>query len=267
MSRLLVASEWYEGLASDTLLEGEYEQIILTHAEELFPDFLAVRFNKIVEFEDSLKRPDFALISRNYGSWWIVEVELAHHSLLRHVIPQVEVFSRARYSADDASYIKRQAGQLDIKRLRDMMKGEQPRVLVVVNQPRPEWRPHLQTYNAALAIAEVFRSSHLRHIIRLDGDSPRAVIDDDVLTTCHFDRQLPRLLIVNSPARISAIPSTPFAIEFDGAMTEWVKMGTGDRVWLGPTRGRNPLPPGHTFELIEIAGKRLMFRLTTEIPR
>jgi hypothetical protein len=48
------------------------------------------------------KKPDLALIDRDYRAWWVVEVELAHHSLHHHVLP--ETTSRAVWLAEAAKH-------------------------------------------------------------------------------------------------------------------------------------------------------------------
>jgi hypothetical protein len=265
MARILVGDTWYEGLSTDAFLEGEFERLILGHAQLLFPEFHAVKFTRSVQVEEGIKKPDFALIDKNYSSWWIVEVELAHHSLWGHIIPQVSVFARAIYGPDDAAYLEQQSSELDGYRLREMMRGEQPRVLVIVNHPRPEWRVPLESYGALLSVAEVFRSEQQRHVIRLNGDYPREISPEDVITTCYFDPLIGRFLVVRSPGRLDVPESGRLAIEFEGGLTEWVRMSRADRVWLGPVGGRNPLPPGSNYELVRIEGERLMFRVAGDL--
>jgi hypothetical protein len=260
VARILVGEEWYEGLSSDTFLEGEYERIVLSHAQLLFPDFIAVKFNRLVQHEDRIKRPDLALIARDYANWWVVEVELAHHPLGSHVLPQIAVFARASYGAEDASYLERQSAQLNPRLLRELMRGEQPRVLVIVNQSRPDWKLPLEAYDAMLTVGEVYRSDRQRYVIRLNGDYPRTISSDDFLTVCYFDPQVPRFLVVASPARLPMPDAGRLAIEFMGDLTEWIRMSRADRVWLSPVGGRNPLPGGLRYDLVRIEGHRLMFQ-------
>lgn len=261
MARVLVGNEWFEGLATDAFLEGEFERLILSRAGLLFPEFHAVKFTKSIQFEENIRKPDFALIDRDYAFWWVVEVELAHHSLWRHIIPQVSVFARATYGPDDAAYLEQQSAELDGSMLREMMRGEQPQVLVIVNQPKPEWKVPLESYDALLAYAEVFRSDQQRYVLRLNGDYPRRIAPEDVLSICYFDPQIGRFLVVGSPARVGVPESGRLAIEYEGGITEWVRMSRADRVWLGPAGGSNPLPPGQQYELVQIEGERLMFRV------
>src|SRR5687768_12685725 len=138
MGRILVHGVWYDQLADAALYEVEYERIVVDHAPSLFPQFRVVPFKCTVEAEDEdSKQPDLALISHDYRDWWVVEVELAHHDFDGHVLPQVRTLARGIYGDSHAAHLCRKAPDLDRERIESMMKGRQPKVLVVLNAPRP----------------------------------------------------------------------------------------------------------------------------------
>jgi hypothetical protein len=259
----LVDNRWYSSLSSNAFLEGEYENLILSRAKQMFPEFFAVNFRKLVQNEHDAKIPDFALIDKAYSSWWIVEVELSHHSFDQHVLPQVSVFATSAYGRSDAEYLQRQDPSLDLSRLREMMRGNQPKVLVIVNTPMPKWKEVLSGAGVLLAIAEVFRSEIGKNIIRVNGDYPRGPEDETVLSLCQFDKAVPTFLVVSSPARLPSTEDDRYWIEYEGSVMEWVKSGLGDRVWLCPGRAANPLPRDRsTIQLIQLEDNRLTFKTT-----
>ena len=45
---------------------------------------------------------------------------------------------------------------MDVALLEEMMRGRQPRVLVIVNQAMPDWLPVLGRYDALVGVAELF---------------------------------------------------------------------------------------------------------------
>ena len=177
MARILVNNRWYESLSSNAFLEDEYEKLMLDRKELLFPEFHAVNFRKLIQGDYNYRRPDFCLIDKKYSSWWVVEVELSHHSLYQHVLPQISVFANATYGADDADYLMNQDPSLDADALRSMMRGEQPGVLVIVNTPKLSWKQPLEAAGALLTIAEVFRSEMGKDIIRVNCEYPRTPDD------------------------------------------------------------------------------------------
>ncbi len=76
MSRVLIRGDWYRRLASTSLLEAEYQRMLLEHAPRLFPEYDLVPFDADIESEHGTRKPDFALIEKGYRRWWVVEVEL-----------------------------------------------------------------------------------------------------------------------------------------------------------------------------------------------
>lgn len=76
MARIYVAGQWYRGLSSSALLEVEFERLVLEHSAELFPEWHVVPFKADVASEESISRPDLALVDPLYRTWWVVEVEM-----------------------------------------------------------------------------------------------------------------------------------------------------------------------------------------------
>ena len=93
MARFLLGDEWFDQLSSTALYESEYERLLLSNARALFPDYHVVEFKPIIQSEYGTAKPDLALVDRDLRLWWVVEVELAHHSLKGHVLPQVEILT------------------------------------------------------------------------------------------------------------------------------------------------------------------------------
>src|SRR6266853_4682229 len=104
MPRLLVGSDWYEPLDGAALYEQEFERVLFQRAPSLFPGYVPVRFKKLVYSETDGARADYALVEAQYRDWWIVEVEMGHHSLEDHVLPQVAILARAHYGEEEATY-------------------------------------------------------------------------------------------------------------------------------------------------------------------
>ena len=202
--RLLIDGEWFDAVSSEGQYESDFEAIVKSRAGSLFPSFKVVPFRLPVESEEGRRIPDLALIDRDYRYWWVVEVEMAHHSLNGHVLPQVEVFSRGKYGEEHSAYLADRSENLDQASLADMIKGPQPRVLVVVNRNVPEWIEPIHRRDGLVAVVEVFRSSRNRHILRINGDYPEGA-DANVVSGCRLDPSLPGLLELDSPAALEGV--------------------------------------------------------------
>jgi hypothetical protein len=246
MARILLGDEWFEELASTSLYESEFENILFQEAGRVFPEYYPVPFKTIVLSEDGDAKADFALIHKGYRSWWVVEVEMGHHSLQGHVLPQVCRLSRANYSAVEAEYLCEKAPYLDCRRIREMIKGQQPRVLVVVNVPVPTWPDPLQPYSAVLAIFQIFRSQFNRYVYRLNGDFPSE--NSEIISTCRC-WDIHRFLKVDSPTQLDIKRGETIVLHHETGALEWERVDIADTVLLHALRG-HPLQKGVLYEIV-----------------
>jgi len=257
MARLLVGAEWYESLASSAQYEFEYEDLLFRYGEILFPSWTIVPFKMDVESETGRNRPDLALIDHSYRNWCVVEVELAHHSLDGHVLPQVRTFATGRYTSEHATNLQRREPTLDLSKLNDMIRGEQPQVLVVVDRPKMDWAKPLARLGARLMIVEVFRSNLNRHCLRVNGEHP--IEATAAVTALKRHPLLPRTMLVLSPASLGGGPGAKYTVELDGSVTTWIRVETFNEVMLRPLKG-DPLADCSTCQIVELSDGRLEFR-------
>ena len=251
MSRILHRNTWYDELGSDSLYEHELEKIFLQRAPTILPGFAAVPFKKTVYSDDSAAQADLALVQTDYMRWWVVEIERPSHSLTHHVLPQVQTLASGYYDRSHATYLANKSeGQeyppLDRAKLTDMLLGEPPGVLVVLDSLRVDWQVALRQYGVELSVFQLFRARDNTDLIRLSGYWPTAaeqrrsrLIQHDTLRNV-FMVESPGIL----PSTIDKIPIT-----VDGKTTTWSRLETGDSVSLAP-RASLSLPEARSYELI-----------------
>ena len=256
MTRLVIEGESFQKLSSKALYESEYQRLLLSNAESLFPDFHLASFSPLIQSEYDTRRPDLALVDKELRAWWVIEVELADHSMAGHVLPQVEGLARGRYGTDEAARLSAAIPALRMKEALDLLKGEQPKILVIVNEERENWEDELRRVPASLMVVEVFRSDRNKHALRVNGHYPE--LPEDILTVCRRDSRLPGFLIVESPAKLPSAGVASLFIDVEGALTEWSRIDVQDRVWLRP-HGVNPLEGlSGPFNLAHTADGRLV---------
>src|SRR4051812_49009123 len=215
------------------MFEAEYERVILQEAGALFPGRSLVEFKPLVVSAESKGRPDLALVDIDFGNWWVVEVELGHHPLHQHVLPQVETFSRGLYGSEHADYLARHLDESNLPKLESMMRGTQPKVIVVVNEPKPSWVPDLRRFGALLMVMELLRSDRNRFAIRANGDL--LPLPRHSLSRCKTDPLVPRLMRVESPG---GLPEglDELAIQTEAGISTWKRVDVANAVYLTPTR-------------------------------
>lgn len=259
MARLLLRDEWYEPLSLHAQYETEFERILLAYADILFPGWHLVPFKVDVQSSEGTKRADLALIDHSYRQWWVVEVEMARHDFNSHVLPQTRVLSYGTYNQRHADGLLRYANYLDPNRIASMVRGEQPKVWVIVDRPRPDWLRPLAAVGAALGIVEIFQSSTNQHSFRLNGEQPRPPVTD--IIECRRDPQILRLWRVTSPAQLPIADGETMNIFMDdegGQSYRWMRKDIADSVYLSCTRG-NPLQGYKRVDLRRLEDGRWLF--------
>lgn len=265
MPRLLFRNSWYDAVQPDAVYENDFEQLLVGQSHHLYPDFHLIRFKYLVSGDYGSGRPDLALIDKDYRSWWIVEVELGSHNLRSHVEQQVAIFSTADYGQDVASYIAKGNPHLKPDALRDLMLGAPPRVLVIVNQSRPDWANALLRWDALLAIVELFRDENNSLILRVNGEHPRR--QGALLTTCRIDPLLQKSLIIDAPAALGVPTGGRVELIYQGGVTEWKRIDAKGTAWLMPLK-RCPLTaPTGIFRILRGDDDRLVLSADKPIRR
>jgi hypothetical protein len=246
MAKILHQGEWYEQLSTQALYENDYERLIFENSKEIFPNHILVPFKMAVESEFGKSKADFALIHIKYKDWWVVEAEMSHHSFENHVRPQIHTLSQAVYDENVAQYLVKKNPCLDLNKMCSVIRGQQPRVMVVVNAPVKMWADELKRYNAIVTIFEVFRSRHNSYLYRLNG----AHLTEDTILRSGCNVDISRFLRILCPGILPIKHGEQMPIYFKDGITEWSRLDLKDRVYL---LNKKPvsLNPKAAYELIE----------------
>jgi len=258
MARLLLRNEWFEPLSLHAQYESEFERILLAYADTLFPAWHLVPFKVDVRSEEGVRRPDLALIDRDYGRWWVVEAEMARHDFNSHVLPQARVLANGKYDNTHVAALMRSGRELNPDRVAAMVRGEQPHVWVIVDHPRPDWQQPLRAIGAALGVIEIFRSETNQHSFRLNGEQPQPPATDVI--ECRRDRLVLRLWTVSAPGLlpISDGQAMDIYMEENGLPFRWMRKDTASAVYLSCTSG-NPLQAFTRASLAKLEDGRWFF--------
>ncbi len=218
MGRILVDGEWYEPLSSRSILESEYEQSIYRYSPLLFPGYKCLKFNETVESAFGASQADMVLVDSEYRGWTIIEAELEHHSLTRHVEPQMRRLVNGEYGDQHAIAISRESDEIDLGRMKNLIMNTDPEFFVIVPTETLEWRTTLSNLGVKIATVQVFVSHRGRRLINYSGDLPQSW-DDGYLSHLSRGGILPRAFRVEIP---SAIPRDgTIALIHEGFLTTW----------------------------------------------
>lgn len=258
MARILLKGEWYEALLPDAIYESEYEDLIIEQSQWLFPQYHTIPFKKTLESEFGNGRPDVALIAQDFSHWWLIEVELGTHAFRQHVFQQVAVFSSAVVHPDLAPYIASKLKNAPRAQLLEMLLGAPPRVMVLVNQVKPDWAIELKRWNAIVCVVELFRNRHSEFLLRVNGDHPSTSwVAPETVTRCKVDLILRRSLVIESPARLPIRDGEIIDLWYQGGLTQWQRVDSRTTVWLMPTRRCPFASTSGGFEILEVGDSHL----------
>ena len=246
MSRLYHKGEWFDEISPSSLAEAEFEGLLIQNSDILRANTVIVPFRKTVYSPDNSARADLAMISTDYRHWVVVEVEMSRHDLYSHVIPQVRTLREASYTQEYATYIHGKCPTLDENKLGDMMRGDPPDILVIVNKQDDEWRKELRRYGVHMMVFEIFRSVLNKTIFVIDGEPPK--LAQNFLSELSFGL-LPRCLMLSSPAALPVESGVRFRILVDDQITYWERFHTATGVYLTPV-GTLPIRSGRRYALI-----------------
>lgn len=260
MARFLVNGDWYHELSVNSLYEYEYENNFLQQAQLIFPDYFAIKFKAPVESHYyGNGKADLALIEKNYQHWYVIEIEKSSHSL-SHVLNQVSIFSNAEYDERTAKALKKECEDLDFEKLNIMIKGQQPRVLVVVDVLKEDWIRSLKKYDADLAVFQIFRARNNKQVFRLNGFSPKPL--ESQFSECYFEKIFKRNLIILSPAIIEEPNHGILVLNFYDTISEWKRMDLKNQIQLCPL-SKNPLDSSQKYRLYKKKNNEYLITLKT----
>lgn len=237
-------------IPSRTMYEIDYENEILGQANHLFSGWRWCSFKVDVEAPSTghgTKRADFALIEATFSEWWVVEVELAHHSVEGHVAPQIETLALGQYGSAHAEVIisALNLNAADAASMHALIKRRLPKVLVIVDDYVETWKSILSDF-ASLLVVKPFKAADGTKSYLVDGNLPER--DRTYLTICIQDRSMPLLILIQNPERLSFRNGSIIPIECSGGMTQWKYYVLGQHHYISPHD--TPSPLGEERELI-----------------
>lgn len=230
--------------------EAQFSRILQVELPKLLPEFSLVPFSPYIQGDEgSRRRPDMALVARNYSTWIVVEVELESHSLAHHVIPQVRAFASGRYERSHAVMLHDKDPTLDLDSLVRLVEHYPPAVAVIVNSRsvlQDGWDQIETDYSARLMFLESFRSEDGDVIVAVSGYTPTV----RTKRLMHLRPQrLINALICSDPSSVPADAADAIELTWEDQVFLWQIIRTKDAVLFFPP-GRFDVRWDRNYEII-----------------
>lgn len=243
--------KWYEELkVIAPYREYQYDRSIQSNLQTLFPEFIAIPYGRKIaqKGEDAGSRPDFALIRKDFGEWWIVEVERIEDKL-SHVRGQIETFINGEYNATvEAKYITKHNKNLSYSDIYPLTQNP-PNVLMIVDNMNSEWLAEFKTVSVSICILKIFRNQK-GDLYNISGDYPYIYEDS---SNCHFSNAMQNLLKLINPDILDPLmkaqkmslfqkifkgkdknPTGTYRINHRGQISEWKRIDDNGETYLQP---------------------------------
>lgn len=257
MSRVLIPGDgaWYHELKAVAYYgESDLERVIRDHVRSLFPDFYVFPYKRDVARRDAseTKRPDLAMVRRDFSAWGVIEIELSEKNLT-HVLEQTSCFKAGEYNTPEtAKYIR---GQLrahckkmaSLGRLQDLITHKLPTVLVIADAHVDAWERPLKQAGVDLCIFQIFKNTRGHYIYRALGDYPIIPARE---AHCRRHPTLSNTLEIIGHFEFKRLgKSRQVDVVFDARLTRWTFIEDGGKSYLQFLGRINPLSPNATYSL------------------
>lgn len=234
--------------------EPEFEAHVVTALGQAYPNHRCVLFGGRFEYEGRFQIPDLALVASDFSHWFVIEVELFHHSFDGHVFPQVSAFRYGVPQLDCQVSLAKGLG-IDLGRAATLIEKVPRSVAVIVNAHDQRWQYSLEAHSIQYVVMTVYGSNGSGHAIEMDGDL-RATMESLGFGVYSATDSLIRL------PRLAALADGPLQIVGpEGALGEWKVQRDETNAWLMKVKGVADIPDQSRVQLVKSDG-RVSIRLT-----
>lgn len=142
-----------------TIDEREFQSYVERFASNIFPQCTLARWDPIIrDSHGRAAKPDAVIICEALDTWFVVEIELGHHSISRHIAPQLETLSKGIYDASLAPTMDAAFPWLSPEYIRHLLAYRQPGFLCIVDDASDRLRSTCHDYDFELVELQPFRS-------------------------------------------------------------------------------------------------------------
>lgn len=235
-------------------IEIDFEAEAVKALACLFPDYQCGVFAGTFLLEDQRRSADLALIHKSLSHWFVIEVELAGHSLDGHVLPQVRCF---RYGEPDdtcVSSLQRAFNFLSRQQAISLLAYIPRYVAVVGNMHDANWVSALRGLDVQYLIVSVYRNRNGGSAYEVEG---KLVARTESLGFARFSA-------IDNCLRISkqcGLPSGAVQIvDHFGNPSPWTVREASGVLWISKDRGPALLEHEGYVQIIRTFDGRISLR-------
>jgi hypothetical protein len=236
-------------------LEIEFEAEVIKALSCTLPDYLCGVFAGSFLLDGDRRVADLALIHKSFSHWFVVEVELASHSLRSHVLPQLRCFRFGEPEETCITSLCRAFSGIDRGQAQSLLRYVPRAVVVVTNSRNPDWDEALQALDIQQLTISVFKDYQGETAHEVEGSLH--VLKESI----GFANYSPTDNSLRLP-KSCGLPIGRLQIEDpDGVISTWIVRESGNGIWITKERGVPMLPEVNYLQIIRTFDGRISLRL------
>ncbi|RAI57549.1 hypothetical protein [Roseicella frigidaeris] len=239
----------------DAPAETEFEATAARALGRAYAGYRCVVFGGSFDYEGSIRRPDLALVARDYSHWFVVEVELLSHSLEGHVLPQMRAL-RFGEPQDDCALVLARELSLHLSQAQTLLRAVPRSTIVIANGHSRDWQVALRALDVGYLSVSAFKAADGREAFEIWGALAPVTESIGFGVFVSADGAL-------RMARTVRLPEGSVQIEAEhGSVGLWTVRRDERFAWISKDQGRPTLPDDARVQLLRNANGRILLRRT-----
>lgn len=235
-------------------LEIEFEAEVVRALSCLFPEYWCGVFAGTFVLEGERRSADLALIHKKLTHWFVVEVEIAGHSLEDHILPQVRCFRYGKPEPSCVTSLERAFGEIGPNQAANLLNHVPRHVAVVGNLPSSEWTTALNAVDVQYLTVSLYRDRSGRSVHGVEGG---LVAKTENLGFAQFSA-IDNCLRIHRHCGLS-IGALQVVDQF-GNPASWTVREAGGKLWISKDKGPALLPHDSFVQLLKTSDGRITLR-------
>ncbi len=233
--------------------EAAFEEVASKVLRQLYPSCHVLQFKPTVQSGGTGWKPDLALVDSTYAFWFIIEVEIATHSLQRHVLPQVRALRDGDYGAEAVNILSQLIG-ITKDRAATIVQHIPRYMGVISNQENSEWVNALAAENIQHMSIATFSGTPGGSVYFISG------LLEPAERSLGFGLVLASHQAIRARRRGFWRQGTYMITEPSGA-SKWDCIVDGNNVWLTKQKGVITIPDQTYVQLIARDDGAILLRI------
>lgn len=244
----------YELCDCYSIAEAEFSLIAQRILGRTCPGAYLFPFQSDIQHDGVIWQPDLALVAPDYSYWYVIEVEIARHNLVKHVIPQVTAFVYGVYTSACRTSLAK-ALNISESKAETLLTCIPRHVAVVSNNPDTTWSTKLASIGAQHLVISTYRN-------KVTSQAVHALAG--ILVPAKKSIGFGRVRAIDGAIVTHAgeyWKDGSYTIAGPAGLAEWTCAVSGKAAWLMKSRGTLEMPDNVIVQFIEKNDGSIFLRL------